>query len=133
MEYLLDTDICIYWLKGREIIRNKILSVGLSNVAICSITVAELYYGAYNSSRIEENLTRAERFISNIAVISLDNDALRCFGELKTQLRKLGQPVADFDLLIASVAITENLILVTNNTRHYNRIDEIQLENWVLS
>ncbi len=132
MDYLLDTDTCIYWLNGREVVRNKILSIGLNNVSICSISVAELYYGAYNSSRVEGNLTHAERFIQNITVIPLDNDSLKIFGELKAKLRKLGQPVADFDLLIASVALAENLVLVTNNTRHYERITGIKLENWML-
>jgi tRNA(fMet)-specific endonuclease VapC len=132
MDYLLDTDTCIYWLNGREVVRNKILSIGLSNVSICSISVAELYYGAYNSSRVEGNLTRAEIFIQNITVFPLNNGSLKLFGELKAQLRKLGQPVADFDLLIASVALAEKLILVTNNTRHYERITDIKLENWML-
>ncbi|AFZ00261.1 type II toxin-antitoxin system VapC family toxin [Calothrix sp. PCC 6303] len=132
MDNLLDTDTCIYWLNGREVVRNKLLSIGLNNVSICSISVAELYYGAYNSSRVEENLIRAERFIQNMTVIPLNNDSLKLFGELKAELRKLGQPVADFDLLIASVAITERLVLVTNNTRHYERIPNIQLENWTL-
>jgi tRNA(fMet)-specific endonuclease VapC len=132
MDYLLDTDTCIYWLNGREVVRNKLLSIDLSNVSICCISVAELYYGAYNSSRVKENLTRAEIFIQNITVIPLNNDSLKLFGELKAQFRKLGQPVADFDLLIASVALAERLILVTNNTRHYERIPDIQLENWML-
>ncbi|MFM6157306.1 MAG: PIN domain-containing protein, partial [Sphaerospermopsis kisseleviana] len=73
----------------------------------------------------------AENFIQNIAVITLDNNAVKKFGELKAELRKIGQQVADFDLLIASVALTRNYILVTNNTRHYSRISELKLENWV--
>jgi tRNA(fMet)-specific endonuclease VapC len=133
VNYLLDTDTCIYWLNGRDVVKSKLLSVGLNKTAICSITVAELYYGAYNSSRVEENLARAERFIQNITIIPLNNDVMGLFGELKAQLRRLGQPVADFDLLIASVALTESLVLVTNNTRHYERINKLKLENWTFS
>ncbi|MFM6010812.1 MAG: type II toxin-antitoxin system VapC family toxin [Dolichospermum sp.] len=131
MIYLLDTDTCIYWLKNITSVTNKIQTIGWENICICNITVAELYFGAYNSQKVAENLTRAENFIQNIAVITLDNNAVKKFGELKAELRKIGQQVADFDLLIASVALTRNYILVTNNTRHYSRISELKLENWV--
>jgi tRNA(fMet)-specific endonuclease VapC len=131
MIYLLDTDTCIYWLKNITSVTNKIQTIGWENICICNITVAELYFGAYNSQKVTENLTRAENFIQNIDVIDLDNNAVKKFGELKAELRKIGQPVADFDLLIASIALTRNYILVTNNTRHYSRIFELKLENWI--
>ncbi|MGI2902654.1 PIN domain-containing protein [Tolypothrix sp. VBCCA 56010] len=99
-------------------------------MSICVITAAELYYGAYNSNRVTENLTRAEQFIQNLPVVPLSDSAVKRFGELKVELRRIGQPIAEFNLLIASVALTENYILVTNNTRHYVRITELQLENW---
>ncbi|MGK7876472.1 MAG: type II toxin-antitoxin system VapC family toxin [Xenococcaceae cyanobacterium] len=130
MKYLLDTDTCIYWLNGRTSVRDRLLAVGWTEIAICVITVAELYFGAYNSSKIVENLACAERFIQEIPVLPLNINALRRYGELKAQLRKIGRPIANFDLLIASVALTENLILVTNNTRHYNRLSGLTLENW---
>jgi tRNA(fMet)-specific endonuclease VapC len=94
------------------------------------ITASELYFGAYNSSKIAQNLRTAENFIQSITVLSLSDDVIKKFGQLKAQLRKAGAPVADFDLLIASVALTENLILVTNNTRHYQRITGLDLDNW---
>lgn len=130
MNYLLDTDICIYLLKGRQSVTDRLLAVGWSEVAICVITVAELYYGAYNSMRVTENLARAELFVQQLPVLPLDNQAIKQFGELKAQLRKIGQPIADFDLLIASVALSRNCVLVTNNTRHYDRIPNLKLENW---
>ena len=131
MKYLLDTDICIYWLKGRKAVRDQINQVGQPEIAICSITVSELYFGAYNSNKIEQNLITAETFIQSLPVISLSNNTLKKFGQLKAQLRQAGTPVADFDLLIASVAIIEDLILVTNNTRHYQRIVGLKLDNWI--
>lgn len=130
MKYLLDTDICIYWLKGRTAVRDKINEVGQTEIAICVITASELYFGAYNSSKIEKNLITVETFIRSISVIPLSNNTLRKFGQLKAQLRQAGMPVADFDLLIASVALTEDFILVTNNTRHYQRIVGLKLDNW---
>lgn len=123
---------CIYWLKNNHLVREKVRQVGWDKISICVITAAELYYGAYNSSRVAENLARAVQFIQQLPVVPLNNNALLRFGELKVQLRKIGQPIADFDLLIASVALAEGYILVTNNTRHYDRIPGIQLENWSL-
>lgn len=130
MKYLLDTDICIYWLKGRTTVKAKINRVDRKDLAICVITASELYFGAYNSNKIEQNLRTAETFIQSLTVLPLSNDTLKKFGQLKAELRKAGTPVADFDLLIASVALTGNLILVTNNTRHYERITGLNLDNW---
>ena len=132
MTYLLDTDTCIYWMKNRYSIGEKITQIGWDKISICVITAAELYHGAYNSSRVTENLSRAEFFIQQLPVLPLTDRTLRCFGELKSQLRRIGKPITDFDLMIASVALTEGKILVSNNTRHYNRIPGLQLENWVL-
>jgi tRNA(fMet)-specific endonuclease VapC len=78
---------------------------------------------------VTENLARAEFFIQQLPVLPLSNNALRRFGQLKAELRKAGQPLADFDLLIASISLAESYVLVTNNTRHYDRIPELQLEN----
>lgn len=63
MNYLLDTDTCIYWLNGRQSVREKLLAVGWGELGICAITAAELYYGAYNSNRVSENLAHAQQFI----------------------------------------------------------------------
>ncbi|MCC5603721.1 type II toxin-antitoxin system VapC family toxin [Nostoc favosum] len=131
MIYLLDTDTCIYWIKDINSVTNKIREIGWEQICICSITVAELYFGAYNSQRVAENLTRAEDFIQNLPVVPLTDPALRKYGELKAELRRIGQTIAEFDLLIASVAVAENYTLVTNNIRHYSRISNLQLENWI--
>lgn len=133
MTYLLDTDTCIYWLRDRYSVREKVRQIGWDEISICVITVAELYFGAYNSNRVTENLERAEFFIQELPVLPLSDAVLRRFGELKAQFRRIGQPIADFDLLIARVVLTESKILVTNNTRHYDRTSELQLENWTLS
>ncbi len=132
MNYLLDTDICIYWLKGRQTVRAKLLAVGWDEVCICVITTAELYYGAYNSNRVSENLGNAEDFIQKLPVVPLTDPAMRKYGELKAELRRIGQTIAEFDLLIASVALAENYTLVTKNTRHYERINGLKLENWIM-
>lgn len=104
MSYLLDTDMCIYWLNGRQTVKDKLMAVGWQQVATSVITQAELYYGAYNSSRVTENLSQVDAFVKEIVVLPLREAMLKRFGELKAQLRQAGQPLADFDLLIASVA-----------------------------
>jgi tRNA(fMet)-specific endonuclease VapC len=88
VKYLLDTDICIYWLKGKATVKAKIEQVDRSDIAICVITATELYFGAYNSNKIEQNLKTAENFIQSITVLSLSNDTLKKFGQLKAQFRK---------------------------------------------
>ena len=101
-------------------------------MTISVITQAELYYGAYNSSRVTENLGRVDDFVSQLPILPLSDASLKRFGALKAQLRQTGQSLPDFDLLIASIALVENRVLVTNNARHYQRIQDLQLENWVL-
>lgn len=132
MTYLLDTDTCIYWLKGSQPILERVKAAGANQLAISAITVAELYFGAYNSAKVADNLARAETFVQSLLVLPLQDAALKTFGRIKTELRKQGQPVADFDLLIASTALADSRTLVTNNTRHYARIAGLQIENWTL-
>jgi len=130
VSYLLDTDICIYWLNGRQSVKDKLLTAGWDQVAVSVITQAELYYGAYNSSRVTENVRQADDFLRQLPILPLRELTLKQFGVLKTQLRKTGKLLPDFDLLIASVALVEDKVLVTNNTRHYQRITDLRLENW---
>ena len=84
MKYLLDTDICIYWLKGRNAVRDKINQVGQGEIAICVITVSELYFGAYNSSKVKQNLITADTFISSLSIISLSNETLKKIRSIKS-------------------------------------------------
>ena len=129
--YLLDTDICIYWLKGYQAVKDHLLNAGTEHIAISVITAAELYFGVYNSIRVEENHFQLERFLDTITILSLENPILNTYGVLMAELRKEGQALADFDLLIAATTLTEGRVLVTNNIRHYERIPHIRLENWV--
>ena len=131
MNYLLDTDICIFWLKSHPTVKERLLAVDWNQVSICSITVAELYYGAYNSSQVDENLVHVASFVEQLPVVPLGDNALRHFGRIKTELRRQGQPLPDFDLLIASTALVEDCILVTHNLRHYQRIPGLQMESWI--
>ena len=98
------------------------------------MTKGELYFGAYNSNQVENNLERIRAFFTMPApeTLPLDEKVMEIFGQLKAELRRKGQPIGDIDLLIAGVAISHNLTLVTNNTKHFERIPNMSLENWLV-
>ncbi len=130
--YLLDTDTCIYLLNGIACVKAHVKEVGVETLAVATVTQAELYFGAYNSRRVDENLTRLEEFFTppGPCVLPLDTTATKYFGEFKTRLRRAGQIIGDVDLFIAGIAASQNLIVVTNNTDHFTRISEITINNW---
>lgn len=132
LRYLLDTDTCIYLLNGNPDIKNQIAQVGVETIAVSFMTKGELYFGAYNSSRVETNLERIRTFFEPPApiVLPMDDAVMNCFGKFKAELRRKGRTIGDIDLLIAGVAIAGSLTLVTNNTKHFNRIPGLFQENW---
>jgi len=131
VKYLLDTNICVYWLKGNEHIEQKILSVGLDNVALSFLNVSELYYGAYKSQRVDANLHLIRQLTDQLNVIESDEAISEMFGEMKATLEKAGTIIDDADLFIAACAKVHGLTLVTNNVKHFRRIKGLKLENWV--
>lgn len=133
LEYLLDTDMCVYLLNGNDRLKNRVAAVGVQSLAVAVPTVAELCFGAHNSARVKENLERVRDFPANPgpAVLPIDDAAAESFGESKARLRREGQPISDFDLLIAGVAASAGLAIVTNNTEHFKRIPDLALENWL--
>ena len=130
--YLLDTDTCIYLLNGEQRVKARVAQVGVEAIAVAIVTKGELYFGAYNSSQIDSNLERIREFFTEPGpeILPVDDQVMDCFGKTKAELRRKGQPIGDIDLLIAGVAISRNLKLVTNNTKHFQRVPGISLENW---
>ncbi len=133
VQYLLDTDMCIYLLNGDERVKSRVAQVGVEAISVSILTVAELYFGAYNSARLEANLKRIHEFLSfpGPIILSIDDAAAEYFGKFKAALRRDGKPIGDVDLLIAGVAASRGLKVVTNNTEHFERIADISLENWL--
>lgn len=131
MRLLLDTDTCVFWLRGRAAVRERMLTVGAATAAISAITLAELRYGASCSAQHETNHRAIDDFISGIKVLEVDAQVAAVFGGLKAQLRKQGMLIEDFDLVIAATARTHNLRLVTNNEQHFERISGLHTENWI--
>ena len=128
--YLLDTDIIVYSLKGHKIVQNNLRQHYNDPLCLSVISLMELYYGAYKSDRVESNLAKVKTLESNLRIIRAGEEVVELFGMFKSQLETKGQPLDDFDIIIASMALAHNLTLVTNNTRHFKRIEGLKLENW---
>jgi tRNA(fMet)-specific endonuclease VapC len=129
-KYLLDTNICIYFLKGQFNLNTKIEKAELSNCFVSEITIAELKFGAENSENQEKNRKTIDQFVSKFTIIPIFN-SLDIYAKEKARLRKKGIPLDDFDLLIGATAISNNLILVTRNTSDFERMKGIEIENWI--
>lgn len=128
---MLDTNIAIYVIKHKPVeVRERFNSV-FSQICVSSITVAELVYGAENSTRPEHNLMVVENFLSRLQVLDYGTDAAIQYGNIKAHLKKLGQLISDNDLHIAAHARSKGLIIVTNNTKEFNRVPALMVENWV--
>ncbi len=131
MKYLLDTNICIYLLNGNEILKEKVREIGVFSISISNVTLAELYFGAYNSRKVDANLKRIDLFKKNLTVYSDSDRSAEAFGRFKSKLRSEGRIIEDFDILIASIASVNKCILVTNNPNHFERIEGLKIENWL--
>jgi tRNA(fMet)-specific endonuclease VapC len=130
MIYILDTNICIYLLNGNKKIESKIKSTGIYSIAITYTILSELYFGAYNSNRVKENVSRIDDFKRNLTVLQEDAESSRIFGKIKAELKSGGNLVEDFDILIASIALANDCIIVTNNESHFKRIKNLSVVNW---
>ncbi len=126
--YLLDTSICVFFLRNKYNIENKLISIGHSNCCISEITVAELMFGAVWSG-CPENIRITQQFCNDIEVVPI-YDSLMTYARLKTSLRQQGLSIDDFDLLIGCCAISNDMILVTDNEKHFRRLP-VKIENWI--
>jgi tRNA(fMet)-specific endonuclease VapC len=130
VKYLLDTNICVYFLNQDKKITEKMRGIPVGDMAVSIITIAELQFGAFNSSKPKENLERIRYIRGMIKTIALTVAITEEYAKIKSILRRSGNTVDDFDILIGSTAIANNLILVTNNLQHFNRMDNLIVENW---
>lgn len=131
MKYLLDSNICIHFFRGKFGIIDKLNSVGIENCAISEITLAELVFGAEKSDFPNKNHKIIEAFISQLTILPIFS-AIPIYGKEKVRLQKTGRIISDFDLLIGCTAVENNLIMVTENTKEFKRIINVKIENWVV-
>ena len=130
--YLLDTNICIYIIKKKPVkVFKKFKQLEIGTLKISSITVAELYFGAYNSQNIEKNIEIVKNFLLPFEVMDFDKKASIEYARIKADLRKKGQVIGELDMQIAVIALSNNLILVTNNEKEFVRVSNLKIENWI--
>lgn len=134
MRYLIDTNICVYIINNRvEGSAEWIKAVGIENVMISSITVAELEHGLAKSNRYEQTQQSLYKFLSGFEIVDFDMSCAQAYGILRADLQRKGTPIGSMDMLIGATAIAKNLTLITNNTDEFNRINKLRIENWVES
>jgi tRNA(fMet)-specific endonuclease VapC len=133
-KYLLDTNICIYYLKNEHNIAEKIAEVGFENCFISELTLAELLFGVKNSSE-QHQVNNQKRYDILSEAMSKQilpiRTAFENYATEKAKLKKTGQMIGEIDMFIASTALVNNMILVTRNIKHFERIEGLSLENWV--
>jgi tRNA(fMet)-specific endonuclease VapC len=127
-QYILDTDVCIELIKHNERVLDKVEAVGADYCFVTEITIAELFYGAAKSGRPEQ-FNDVEYILQSFDLKPL-LPSLRLYGENKALLEDKGQMIGEFDLLIGSCAVYNNLIMVTSNLKHFDHIPNIKLEDW---
>jgi len=130
MKYLLDTDMLIYFMKGNSSVVEAFGRVSEADLSISILSHSELLYGAFYSEQQSKNLKKVTKLLEYLDVLPYDKNASYIFAGQKAKLRREGVMLMDFDLMIASVALRNDLILVTNNQKHFQRIEGLLLENW---
>ncbi|MBO4914081.1 MAG: type II toxin-antitoxin system VapC family toxin [Oscillospiraceae bacterium] len=131
MQYMLDTNIIVYAKNKRpESVLNQLTAQRPSDVCISAISMAELEFGVCHSSRPDQNRLALMSFLSAIQIIPFDSDAAREYGQIRQDLTQDGNLIGSNDMLIAAHAKALGLILVTNNTREFERVKGLHVENW---
>ncbi len=133
MTHLLDTNSCVHHSR-RELgstVKERLAAAPPGSVAICSIVVAELHYGAHRSGRRTENLNQVQAFCRRFPSLPFDDKSAEEYGRIRAHLAVTGSLIGPNDLLIAAITLANNLTLVTNNTREFARVPGLRLEDWV--
>jgi tRNA(fMet)-specific endonuclease VapC len=128
--YLLDTNFCIHFIRGKAWARQALSKVQVPDVAVSAVTVGELYEGAHRSDQTSKEIEKAEAFLAPIEVIPLGREEAKEWGWIEASLRKQGNPIEAEDSIIAATAMKHGLTLVTGNAKHFVRIEGLQLVDW---
>ena len=131
MRVLLDTNICIYMIKNKPPeVRKHFEAFVPGDIAISSITVAELQYGVEKSAAREKNALALEAFLLPLEISSFDMDSAIAYGKIRAGLERQGTPIGGMDMLIAAQAIAQGFTLITHNLKEFNRVPGLQCETW---
>ncbi len=132
MIYLIDTDIIIYSLKNHLTVKYNFRKHANEPKMISVITYGELIHGAKKSRDHHKNVASVHRISELFPVLEVTKSIMETFGDIKVDLHKQGNIIDDMDLIIAATAVTMNYTLVTNNEKHFSRISDLRIENWVV-
>jgi tRNA(fMet)-specific endonuclease VapC len=131
MSYLLDTNVCITFLRGRNRhLVKRFVSVPAADKNLCSVVIAELYYGVYKSRYRAENFKALQSFIASLPFIPFEVKAAQIFGEIRADLESQGTPIGPYDLQIVAIALANDLTLVTHNTAEFSRVTGLRMADW---
>jgi len=129
---MLDTNICIYIIKNKpQSVKKKFQEFNIGQLCISTITVSELIYGAYKSPFVEKNLKAIESFLMPFEIVDYDYMASVEYGKIRANLERRGSIIGNMDMQIAGHALALDMILVTNNTKEFERVEGLTLDNWV--
>ena len=132
MKYMLDTNICIYIIKRKPVdVLARFKQTDISQISISSITLSELFYGVSKSSKPAQNLMALTQFVAPLEILPFGGEASQYYGDLRAYLEKQGTPLGSLDMLIAAHALSLASTLVTNNEKEFNRVPNLNIENWV--
>lgn len=129
--WLLDTNVWVRYLNpGDTPVKSRIHQHAPGRLILCDVVKAELYFGAYKSSRQRENLQLLQNLFDHFPSLAFDGKAALVSGKIRADLRRQGNPIGPYDLQIGAIALANNLTLVTHNTREFSRIEGLQLTDW---
>ena len=128
--YLLDTDHCVFLMRRVESVCQHFEEFAAQEASVSIITVGELLFGAYSSARLEENLAETNRLLDSLPVLDLTRPVMDRFAQIKVDLFRRGLKLEDPDILIAATVLEHDLVLVTHNIAHYERVSGLRIEDW---
>ena len=131
MKYLLDTNVCIAWLRGKSALVKARFTAHLpAELVVCPFVVGELCVGAAKSKRAATEQLRVDTFLALYSSVPFEDLAARKYAEVRAYLESLGTPIGEFDLSIASIALVHNFTVVTHNTAEFSRVPGLALDDW---
>jgi len=134
IRYMLDTDICIALIKNRpEAMRSRLSRLSPEEVGISGIVAAELWFGVEHSQKKKRNTAALKDFMEYVSLLDWPCEASNTYGQIRAEIQKKGTPIGAMDLLIASHALSLDVVLVTNNTKEFERVPGLKIENWLNS
>jgi tRNA(fMet)-specific endonuclease VapC len=129
--YLLDTNVCIAYLKNRNSRVNRYFNtIESDKIALCSVVKSELFYGSMKSNNPQKSLNIQLLFFRQFISLPFDDSCAEIYGKVRTDLEKKGTSISSNDIQIASIALANDLILVTHNVREFSRIEGLKIEDW---